>query len=146
MLVVPAFACVKGEGCGNWIGPEGGQAISNAETCEGFLADVRVPEGALDDDVEGSVSCTDVPSDFPAENLGPQYEFAPVDLTLSKPAKFTMQYSGDEGVALVWRASGGDGSEWTDLSIDLTRTTYADGRPALRFEFDRFGYFVVVKP
>jgi hypothetical protein len=144
--VVPALACVQGEGCGNWLGPEGGMVISNAETCKGFWADVRVPEGALDHEVEGEVSCADVPGSFPGESLSPMHKFSPTELRLLKSATFTIQYNGDEDVAVVWQVSEEEGGDWSDLSVELTRTVYSDGRPALRFEFDRFGYFVANRP
>jgi hypothetical protein len=111
-----------------------------------FWADVRVPEGALDRQVEGKVSCAEVPANFPGESLSPKYEFSPTDLRLLKSATFTIQYNGEEDVALQWQASDEDGSDWSDPSVELTRTTYSDGRPAVRFEFDRFGYFVAVRP
>lgn len=143
-MVLPLAACVRGEGCGNNIGPEGGAADVNPELCD-FEAVVRVPAGAVDHDIDACISCDDVPTDFPLDTSSSVYEFAPVDLALLKVAEFRLEYDGDENIGVAWSPTGEAASEWSVLPIDLNTFHFGGGEPAVAFDFDRFGYFVVVQ-
>jgi hypothetical protein len=140
---LPFVACVKGEGCGNNIGPEGGAADVNPELCDS-VAVVRVPPGAVDHEFEACISCDDVPAGFPLDSESAMYEFSPVDLVMMKGAEFKLEYGGDENVGIAWSSDGEAASEWTVLPIDVTTFHFGSGEPAVGFAFDRFGYFVVV--
>ena len=135
--------CVEGEGCGNGIGPQGGAAEVNPELCD-FIAAVRVPPGAVDHEFEARIGCDVAPLDFSFDTQSSIYEFRPLDLVMGIPAEFRLEYNGGENTQVAWTPVGAGESEWTILPVDVTSFRFGGGEPAVRFEFDRFGYFAVI--
>lgn len=136
-------ACVSEEGCGpQYVGPAGGRFGVEHEGCDAL---VQIPAAALTKSEQVEAYCLDAPSAPPAGfvSASSTYGFEPLQLALDVPAHFTIQFDGRPAAQVAWRDS--ESTDWRILDASVTVTT-SDGRDAVAFEHDRFGYYVVVAP
>jgi hypothetical protein len=137
-------ACATGDGCGNYLRPSGGAAHSTPELCPDFTATIRAPAGAVEDTIDVDISCEDPPLDLQANPAGPMYLFEPAELVLRQNATFFLErIEGGSGLNVLWNSSDQQ-DQWITLPTTVTKTQFDSGVPVGMFEFNQFGYFILV--
>ena len=73
------------------------------------------------------------------------YLFEPADLVLRQNATFFLErVEEDSELDVLWNSSDQQ-DQWITLSVPVIRTRFDSGVPVGMFEFDRLGYFLLVR-
>src|SRR5262245_35963843 len=116
--VAAASAVALVVACGDGTAPQAETIGSQGGTIEHGDVALEIPAGALDEDVEITISTTaeDAPDGYIARS--PIYRFEPAGLLFAAPAEVRIGFEGASEVAIVWSTSDGSGFESLTTELD----------------------------